>query len=125
MGSPVTLTDPNGNYVDISGGGGSGGGSVTVTNFPATQAVSGPLTNAQLRASAVPVSVAGAATETSLAAVSMSVGEINADLGTVADAAWSGTGSGTVIALLKAIHAQNVTIISSLATIATNTTPAG
>jgi hypothetical protein len=38
------------------GGGGGGGGSVSVTNFPATQAVSGPLTNTELRASAVPVS---------------------------------------------------------------------
>jgi hypothetical protein len=48
---------------------------VTVGNFPATQPVSGPLTDAQLRATAVPVSAAslplptGAATETTLAAV--------------------------------------------------------
>lgn len=32
------------------------GGNVSVTNFPATQPVSGPLTDAQLRATAVPVS---------------------------------------------------------------------
>lgn len=32
------------------GGGGSGGGTVEVSNFPATQPVTGPLTNAQLRA---------------------------------------------------------------------------
>lgn len=47
-------------------------GSVSVSNFPATQAVTGPLTDAQLRAAAVPVSMAssplplGAATETTL-----------------------------------------------------------
>lgn len=48
-------------------------GSVAVSNFPGTQAVSGPLTDAQLRATPVPVSVsagAGAATETTLAALS-------------------------------------------------------
>jgi hypothetical protein len=47
-------------------------GSVSVSNFPATQAVTGPLTDTQLRASAVPVSAAslplptGAATEASV-----------------------------------------------------------
>lgn len=66
--------------VDVSGS------SVSVSNFPATQPVSGPLTDAQLRATAVPVSgtffqatqpvsaaslplPTGAATETTLAAV--------------------------------------------------------
>ena len=37
-------------------------GTVSVSNFPATQAVTGPLTDAQLRATAVPVSVSGVAT---------------------------------------------------------------
>jgi hypothetical protein len=47
-------------------------GAVSVTNFPASQPVTGPLTDAELRASAVPVSVAslplpsGAATEATL-----------------------------------------------------------
>lgn len=50
MGAPVTLVDPDGRYVDASGGGGSGPSEVEVTNFPPTQAVSGPLTNAQLTA---------------------------------------------------------------------------
>lgn len=51
------------------------GGSVSVSNFPATQPVSGPLTDAELRATAVPVSAAslplptGAATETTLSAL--------------------------------------------------------
>jgi hypothetical protein len=45
--------------------------------------VGGGLTDAQLRASAVPVT--------------------NSGVGAVADAAWSGTGNGTVVAVLKAI----------------------
>lgn len=92
MGVPVTLTDPDGNYVEISPGG--GGGSVTVTNFPATQAVSGPLTNAQLTA------VTGAA---------------NA-------AAWNGSdASATMVPILKAICAQNTSIIALLTQIQENT----
>lgn len=48
---PVEVT-----LVGAPGGGGGIGESVTVTNFPATQPVSGPLTDAQLRAAVVPVS---------------------------------------------------------------------
>jgi hypothetical protein len=44
----------------IGESGGSVAGSVTVDNFPAVQAVSGPLTNAELRLSPVPVSLTGA-----------------------------------------------------------------
>lgn len=54
----VTLLNPDG--TPASAGGGGGGGSVEVTNFPAEQAVTGPLTNTQLRAAAVPVTIAGA-----------------------------------------------------------------
>lgn len=69
-------------------GGGIGSNSVTVDNFPTTQAVTGPVTNAQLTA------VTGAASA----------------------AAWDGNAtSATMIAILKAIHAQ-------LVIIATNTT---
>lgn len=60
-------------------GGGGGSGSVEVSNFPATQPVTGPLTNAQLRA------VTGDPT----------------------DAMWNGTDpSATLIALLKNIQEQ-------------------
>lgn len=76
-------------------GGGGGVSEVTVTNFPATQPVSGtvtatgPLTNAQFTA------VTGAATA----------------------AAWDGSAaSATIIAILKSMDA-------SLRQIATNTTP--
>lgn len=59
---------------------------VVVTNFPATQAVSGPLTDAQLRASAVPVSNAslplpsGAATSTLQSTGNTSLTSIDAKL---------------------------------------------
>lgn len=43
-------------WVKYTGGGNGAGGEVTVTNFPSTQAVSGPLTDTQLRAAAVPIS---------------------------------------------------------------------
>ena len=58
-------------------------GSVSVSNFPATQAVSGPLTDTQLRATAVPVSAAslplpaGASTEATLAALNTKVTAVN------------------------------------------------
>lgn len=42
--------------VDTPSGGDGAGGEVEVTNFPASQAVTGPLTDDQLRAQAVPVS---------------------------------------------------------------------
>lgn len=63
--------------VIVGGGGGGGGGDVTVTNFPATQAVTGPITNAQF----------------------------TAVMGTAATAAWNGTdANATVIAILKSLH---------------------
>lgn len=48
------LWNPNSLAFEVSTGGSTPGANVTVTNFPATQPVSGPLTDAQLRASAVP-----------------------------------------------------------------------
>lgn len=65
--------------VVIVGGGGSGGGGgdVTVTNWPPTQPVSGPLTNAQF----------------------------TAVMGTAAAPAWNGAdANATVISLLKALY---------------------
>lgn len=44
--TPVSIVGP----IELSGGGGGGTLEVEVTNFPATQPVSGPLTNAQLTA---------------------------------------------------------------------------
>ena len=57
MHNGLKFRDANDKWVSVSAtdplptaGGGGGGSSVTVSNFPATQAVSGPLTNAQLTA---------------------------------------------------------------------------
>lgn len=81
----------------IEGGGGGASGQVEVTNFPTSQAVTGPLTNAQLTA------VTGAANAT----------------------AWDGSAaSATMVSILKALHAQNAQIIGLLNDIKTNTTPA-
>lgn len=69
----------NADGTPISGGSGSGGGSVEVSNFPVTQPVSGPLTNSELLA------ITGVTT----------------------DPMWNGTDqSATLIALLKNIQEQ-------------------
>lgn len=109
MGVPVTLTDPQGNYVEIGGGGSS---TVAVSNFPASQPVTGPLTNAQLRAADVGVYDSNTATI---------LNELNTDFGMPSEPAWSGSGNGTVIAILKALHAQNAQIIAVLNQIQDNT----
>lgn len=60
---------------------------ISVANFPASQAVTGPLTDAQLRASAVPVSVAGQETglakEVTLGALLTELGQKLEEGGTV------------------------------------------
>lgn len=88
---PVAIIGPG-------GGGGAGDGKVEVTNFPETQAVSGPLTNAQLTA------VTGTAAQTAVAT----------------DPAAAGL---TVVSLLRGILAEAKTQTALLQTIATNTTP--
>lgn len=91
----VIAVNPDGS--PISGGGGSGPSEVEVTNFPSSQPVTGPLTNAQFTA------VTGAASA----------------------AAWDGeAASATIVSILKSLHEQNEIMIGHLATIATNTTPA-
>lgn len=73
------ISDSNPLPVSVSGGGGSG--QVEVTNWPTTQAVSGPLTNAQQTA------ITGAASAAAYTDV-------------------TGAASGTMIALLKGIFVQ-------------------
>lgn len=92
--APVVIA-VNADGTPISGGGGTGGGTVEVSNFPASQPVTGPLTNAQL----------------------------TAVTGTASTAEWPGTGNATVIALLKAIHTQAVATNTLLAQIADHTRP--
>lgn len=110
----VAAVNPDGS--NIGGGGGGGGGNVTVTNFPATQPVSGTVSV---------TGVATAANQTSqttvLNAISTAVGELNSDFGMPSQAAWAGTGDGTVIAILKAMYAQNEAMLAQLQAINTNT----
>lgn len=58
----------------------------------------------------------GGATEAMQAEQLMILNELNTDFGMPSEAAWSGTGPGTVIAILKAMHAQNQQIIALLTT---------
>lgn len=65
----IKFQNASGNYVSVSatnplptaGGGGGSAGPVEVSNFPASQAVTGPLTNAQL------VAVSGTAAQVAVA----------------------------------------------------------
>lgn len=78
-GSDVNITGVGGNAVTttvpISG-------TVAVSNFPASQVVTGPLTDAQLRASAVPVSLTST-TITNFPATQPVSGTVTANVGTV------------------------------------------
>jgi len=65
----------------------------------------------------------GGATEDTLLLMTTILNELNADFGTTVDPAWTGTGAGTVISILKALHAQNALMITALQAIQTNTTP--
>ena len=93
----VAIADPA--TGEPSGGGGGGASSVEVTNFPATQAVTGPLTNAQLTA------VTGTAAQTAVTTDPAAAGQ-------------------TVLAVMRGILAEMQAQTALLQTIATNTTPA-
>lgn len=100
MGTPVTLVDPNGNYVDASGGGGGGPATVTVSNFPATQPVSGTV-------AVTAIATAGSTQQ-----------------GAIANPAYTdatGAANGTMIALLKGLYVQQAQMIALLNDIKTNT----
>ncbi|MCP1679420.1 hypothetical protein [Kerstersia gyiorum] len=91
--------------VQTDGGGGSGASEVQVVNFPATQPVSGPLTNAQLAA------IIGTAAQTAIASAP--------------DAP-----NLTVLSILRAMMSQNAAMLNLLANcvqeleaINANTTP--
>ena len=73
-------------------------GSVSVSNFPNTQVVS---------AASLPLPT-GAAQESggNLAAIATSTSSVNTATGAQADAAWTGTGSGSVISVLKGLYAK-------------------
>ena len=100
-GSGPYAIDSDGNATLIGSSGGGGGSSdVTVTNFPETQPVSGPLTNAQLTA------VTGTAAQTAVTTDPTAAGQ-------------------TVVALLRGILSEMQAQTALLQTIATNTEPSG
>lgn len=86
---------------------GGSGADVQVTNFPATQPVSGPLTNTQLRAAAVPVS--GALTDTELRATALPVSASALPLPSGASTA---AAQGTANASLASIDGKTPALVS-------------
>ena len=110
----MAVVNPDGSPIAAGGGGGTSNGLTDAQLRASPVPVSGPLTDAQLRAAAVPVS--GPLTNAQLTAVT---GAANA-------AAWDGDSpTATIIAILKAIHTQNTAMLVQLEYIAANTTPAG
>lgn len=85
------------------------GGSVTVSNFPGTQAISGTVTaNAgsgtfAISAASLPLP-SGAATAANQSTTNTTLGNIDSDIGALADAAYAGSGSASVIAALKGVY---------------------
>jgi len=110
MAEPKLVETEQGYALLVTSGGEGGGGSsqVEVTNFPATQDISGEVTIS----GTVPVS--GPVTVAELTGV---VGLLNAS----AYSDDTGVGDGSVIGLLKGIYVQNVQIIDLLTQIETNT----
>lgn len=116
----VAVVNPDGSPIAAGGGGGGTGDGLTDAQLRASPVpVSGPLTDAQLRASAVPVS--GTVTATG----PITNAQFTAVTGAASAAAWDGSAaSATMIAILKALHAQNEAILVQLQAINTNTTSA-
>lgn len=110
----VAVVNPDGSPIAAGGGGGTSNGLTDAQLRASPVPVSGPLTDAQLRAAAVPVS--GPITNAQFTAVT---GAANA-------AAWDGAASSaTMIQILKAIHAQMQVANDLLSEIRNNTsTPA-
>lgn len=104
--TPVSEANPL--PVVLVGGGGSS--EVEVTNFPATQAVTGPLTDEELRAAPVPVS--GTVTATG----PLTNAQFTAALAGAAYTDATGAATGSIASLLKGIYVQLVAINA-------NTTP--
>lgn len=93
---------------------------VAVSNFPASQPVSGPLTDAQLRAAAVPMSAASlplpsdAATQTTLALIKAKTDNLDVSLATLATAANQGLAGKTLKSAKFSLSATG-TVIASVA----------
>lgn len=63
----------------------------------------------------------GGATEATQAEILMTLSELEQDVGHAEDAAWSGSGPGTLIAVTKAVYVQQQTMIALLQQIRDNT----
>ena len=125
----MAVVNPDGSPIAAGGGGGTSNGLTDAQLRASPVPVDGPLTNAQLRATAV--SVAGPLTDAQLRAAAVPVSgpitnaQFTAVTGAASAAAWDGAAaSATMVAILKALHAQNAAILVQLQAINTNTTPA-
>lgn len=112
----VAVVGPDGSTI-----GGGGGGPVGPVDQGAPGSLAWPVSVDGTVDVAVtaPVSITGSVAVTG----PLTNAQYTAVSGTASAAAWSGSGSGTVIAILKAIHAQNETIITHLSNIEANTDP--
>lgn len=124
-GTGLTDTELRATPVAVGDGGGSltVDGSVSVSNFPATQPVSGPLTDTQLRASAVPVSAStlplpsGAATSANQSTGNTSLASIDGKLPTAL-----GAGSGLKVDIVGNTAALGGISIGAPVVLQNNTT---
>lgn len=108
----VAVVNPDGSPIAAGEGAGTSNGLTDAQLRASPVPVSGPLTDAQLRAAALPVS--GPITNAQFTAVT---GAANA-------AAWDGAApSATLIQILKAIHAQLELAVTLLGEIDQNTQP--
>ena len=137
-GAPWSMSLAAGSIVGIAGT-----PTVTVGNLPTTQAVSGTVvlgagsqvigtvgitgtvavadSAGEASLATIAANTAGLATATGQASALTQQSATATASGTPADAAYSGSGSGSLIALLKGIFAEEATGNTSLTTIATNT----
>lgn len=109
---PNTYKDASGATVNVAASAGSTGGVAEEVETVELAVVEAGVTNritrgSQLSATSLPVVVASdqAAIAAKMAAAAQADGH-SATLGTQADAAWAGSGSGTVVAVLKAIWSR-------------------
>lgn len=112
----VAVVGPDGSAI---GGGGGGLAGPVDQGAPGTQAWPVDVDGTVDVAVTSPVAITGSVAVTG----PLTNAQYTAASGTAGSAAWAGTGNGTVIAILKAIHAQNETMITHLANIEANTTP--
>lgn len=115
-GSSTVIAALKGLYAKLAGTLTISGG-VSVSNFPATQPVSGSVTanaGTNLNTSLLALEAGH------LATIDTSTAAVNTATGAQADAAWSGTGSSSIISALKAIYAKVAGTLTVTANAGTN-----